>query len=304
MGVPSNQGTCRSLFVAFTRSERARTCLQLRTGVRARGPVARTPPGFVQDRSVARERRTWADRRLVLAWPAPRESTPVVHRSLHGVAQETYRATRRSLRGLSSRANTGVFPLPCGLGDEPKPGENLARIVPALIGLDQRQSFELSPIATVPSPTNHQSPLLEIPDPLSPQPLHPPPCSFPWSGVTNGPCLPGQGSARKPGDLCDARKPRPTTVKDGSDDCCCSQLVTVAQADRRLWREDGGRISRSGGRGGTTERRRIRCPGCHEAREAGCGARRGRPSRTRPGQRRRTRASGPRAGWFRREQPA
>ena len=64
-------------------------------GVRARGPVARTPPGFVQDRSVARERRTWADRRLVLAWPAPRESTPVVHRSLHGVAQETYRATRR-----------------------------------------------------------------------------------------------------------------------------------------------------------------------------------------------------------------
>ena len=256
---------------------------------------ARTPPGFVQDRSVARERRTWADHRLVLAWPAPRELTPVVHRSLHGVAQETYRATRRSLRGLSSRANTGVFPLPCGLGDEPKPGENLARIVPALIGLDQRQSFELSPIATVPSPTNHQSPLLEIP--ILSRRSHCIHSRVPSPGPasqTDPPC-PVRDRRVSPA-TCAMRKPRPTTVKDGSDDCCCGQLVTVAQADRHLWREDGGRISRSGGRGGTTERRRIRCPGRHEAREAGCGARRGRPSRTRPGQRRRTRASGPRAG--------
>jgi hypothetical protein len=66
---------------------------------------------------------------------------------------------------LSPRANTGAIPLSCGLGDEPKPLESLARIVPALIGLEQRQSFELSPTVTVPSPTNHQSPLLEIPFP-------------------------------------------------------------------------------------------------------------------------------------------
>ena len=98
-------------------------------------------------------------------------------------------------------------------------------------------------------------------------------------------------------------KPRPTTVKDESDDCCCSQLVTVARADRHSWREDGGRISRSDGRGGPTVRRRIRCPGRHEASEAGRRAR-GLPSRTQPGQWRRTRASGPGAGCFRREQPA
>jgi hypothetical protein len=38
--------------------------------------------------------------------------------------------------------------------------------------------------------------------------------------------LPGQGSARRPGDLCDARKPtpRPTTVKGGSDDCCWGSI--------------------------------------------------------------------------------
>ena len=199
----------------------------------------------------------------------------------HRGVPSAVRARRRAQAGRESGAD--------------RSGSHRPRSTPVVRALANRHS---------PESNEPSKPTSRDPHPLSPQPLHPPPCSFPWSGVTNGPCLPGQGSARKPGDLCDARKLRPTTVKDGSDDCCCSQLVTVAQADHRLWREDGGRISRSGGRGGTTERRRIRCPGCHEAREAGCGARRGRPSRTRPGQRRRTRASGPRAGWFRREQPA
>jgi hypothetical protein len=117
--------------------------------------------------------------------------------------------------------------------------------------------------------------------------------------------IPGRGSARGPGDLHDARKPtsRPTTVKDGSDDCCWGQSVTVARVDRQSWKEGGGRISRSGGRGGPTGPRRIRGPGRHEAREAGRRAR-GRPSRTRPGQRGRTGASGPGAGGSRREPPA